>query len=75
MKQSIFEGFTLDVLKNYITYERFFNISKKIEDEKILPTGKTKSLLVKYVDLHPSTIEEKTEIIIDPLILIIQSNK
>ncbi len=65
MKQSIFEGFTLDVLKNYITYERFFNISKKIEDEKILPTGKTKSLLVKYVDLHPSTIEEKTEIIID----------
>ena len=57
--------FTLDVLKNYITYERFFNISKKIEDEKILPTGKTKSLLVKYVDLHPSTIEEKTEIIID----------
>ena len=65
MKQSIFEGFTLDVLKNYITYERFFKISKKIEDEKILPTSKTKSLLVKYVDLHQSTIEEKTGIIID----------
>ena len=47
---SIFEKFTLDVLKNYTTYERYFYINKKIEEDKILPKSKTKSLLIKKVD-------------------------
>jgi type I restriction enzyme R subunit len=29
MKQSIFEGFTLDVLSNYTTYKRYFKVSQK----------------------------------------------
>jgi len=51
MRQSISEGFTLDVLKDYTTYERFFRLNKKVEEDKSLPTSKVKKLLVKWVDL------------------------
>ena len=33
MKQAIQEGFILDVLTNYTTYQRFFKLSKDIEDD------------------------------------------
>ena len=65
MKQSIQENFTLDVLKNYTTYERYFTINKKIDEDKLLPKSKTKSLLIKKVDLDKKPIEFKTKIILD----------
>lgn len=33
MRQAIEEGFILDVLKNYITYELYFKLTKAIEDD------------------------------------------
>lgn len=33
MKQAIQEGFILDVLKNYVTYDTYFKIGKKIADD------------------------------------------
>tara|TARA_A200000113_G_scaffold146512_1_gene131806 strand:- start:376 stop:3297 length:2922 start_codon:yes stop_codon:yes gene_type:complete len=65
MQQSIAENFTLDVLKNFITYERFFNITKKIEDDKIFTKSKLRSKIIKYVDSHPKTIKQKVSIIIE----------
>ena len=68
MKQSISEGFTLDVLQNYTTYERYFRLNKKIEEDKELPESRVKKMLVKYVDIHPHTISEKTKIILEHFI-------
>lgn len=68
MKQSISEGFTLDVLENYTTYERYFRLNKKIEEDKELPKSKVKKMLVNYVDIHPHTITEKTKIILEQFI-------
>jgi type I restriction enzyme R subunit len=65
MKQSISEGFTLDVLQNYTTYERYFRLNKKIEEDKELPESRVKKMLVKYVDIHPHTISEKSKIILE----------
>jgi len=65
MKQSISENFTLDVLKHYTTYERYFRLNKKIEEDKELPESRIKKMLVKYVDIHPHTIREKTRIILE----------
>ena len=65
MRQSISEGFTLDVLQNYTTYERYFRLNKKIEEDKELPESRVKKMLVKYVDIHPHTISEKTKIILE----------
>lgn len=66
MKQSIFEGFTLDVLSNYTTYKRYFNILQKGGKEDIeLPEGKVKRELVNFVDTHPEVIRQKVSIILE----------
>jgi len=65
MKQSISEGFTLDVLQKYTTYKRYFRLNKKIAEDKELPEHRVKKMLVKYVDIHPHTISEKTKIILE----------
>jgi type I restriction enzyme R subunit len=64
MRQSIAEKFTLDVLQYYTTYKRYFRLNKKIEEDKELPKSRVKKMLVKYVDIHPHTISEKTKIIL-----------
>jgi len=68
MKQSIAENFTLDILRNYITYPRYFKLNEKIQNDKSLPKTKARSHLVKVVDLLPHTIKEKTKIMLDHFI-------
>lgn len=66
MKQSIHEGFTLDVLSNYTTYKRYFKVLQKDGKEDIeLPEGKVKRELVNYVDTHPEVIRQKVSIILE----------
>lgn len=65
MKQSIAEGFTLDVLENYTTYKRYFKLNKTIEGDKQLPESRVKKMLVNWVDIQPHTIREKTRIILE----------
>jgi type I restriction enzyme R subunit len=65
MKQSIFEGFTLDVLQNYTTYKRYFKVLQTQEEDIELPEGKVKKELVNYVDSHHETIKQKVTIILD----------
>jgi type I restriction enzyme R subunit len=67
MKQSIHEGFTLDVLKNYTTYKRYFKVLQSGEDKE-LPEGKVKKELVNYVDSHYETIRQKVSIILEHFI-------
>ena len=65
MRQSIAEGFTLDVLQNYTTYQRYFKLVKNVEDDQEYEEGKTRRTLLNYVDLHPHSIRQKTEIMLD----------
>lgn len=65
MEQSIYEGFTLDVLKSYTTYKRYFKVNQKGQDDKEVPEGKARQELVKFVDTHPETIRQKVSIILD----------
>lgn len=65
MKQAIQEGFIMDVLSNYATYEQYFKLLKVSEDDKELAKNKTKKALMRFVNLHPSVISQKVEIIIE----------
>lgn len=65
MRQSIAEGFTLDVLANYCTYERYFKLFKKMEEDREVPKSKVMRQLVNYVDLQPHTIREKVKVMLD----------
>ncbi len=64
MDQSIHEGFTLNVLRNYTTYKRYFRVRQIGEVDKAIPTTKGKNVLVKYVDSHELTIRSKVNIIL-----------
>ena len=67
MKQSIGEGFTLDVLKSYTTVNRYFKFKKKGNDIN-LPKKRSKKELIKWVDSNPETISRKVSIILDHLL-------
>ena len=65
MKQAIEEEFVHDVLKNYTTYETYFGLVKKIEDDPKLDKRQASKALARFLSLHPHNISQKTEIIID----------
>ena len=65
MRQAIEERFILDVLRGYTTYKRFFKLAKAIADDPELDKRKASSALARFVNLHPTNIAQKTEIIIE----------
>ena len=65
MRQAIEEGFILDVLQNYVTYETYFKLAKKIEDDPAFEKAKATKALTRYVSLHPYNIAQKTEIMVE----------
>jgi len=65
MHQSINENFTLDVLQNYTTYKRYFKVKQTKDGDIEIPTGKGKQALIRYVDSHEMTIQNKVQIMLD----------
>ncbi len=65
MRQSISEGFTLDVLQNYTTFKRYFELVKSVPEDKQYEKTQTLRALTNYVDLQPHSIETKTRIILE----------
>jgi type I restriction enzyme R subunit len=66
MEQAIKEGFIRDVLKNYMSFKRYYKIIKRTEiDDKEYEKKKTVRLLGSYVDLQDHAIERKARIMIE----------
>ena len=66
MEQAIKEGFIKDVLKNYISYKRYYKLIKRTEiDDKEYDKKKTVRVLANYVDLQDHAIDKKANIILD----------
>jgi type I restriction enzyme R subunit len=65
MRQAIQEGFILDVLKNYTPYNVYWDLVKSVEDDPQYSKKTATKKLAKYMVLHPTNIDQKTEIIIE----------
>ena len=65
MKQAIEEGFILDVLANYTTYNSYYQIQKSIADNPEFDAKTAQKKLKAYVESAPQTIATKAEIIVD----------
>ena len=65
MRQSISEGFTLDVLQNYTTFRRYFELVKSVPEDKEYEKARTLRELTNYVDLQHHSIETKTQIMLE----------
>lgn len=65
MKQAIQEGFILDVLQNYMTYNTCFKIAKTIPDNPEVPASRAAKIIRRFEDLHPYNISQKAQIIVE----------
>ncbi len=66
MEQAIKEGFILDVLKNYMSWKRYYKLIKRTEiEDKEYEKKKTIRVLSSYVDLQDHAIEKKARIMIE----------
>ncbi len=65
MRQAIEEGFILDVLQRYTSYATYYKLQKQAEDDPELPIKKASRALAKFMSLHETNINQKTEVIIE----------
>jgi len=65
MRQAIEEGFILNVLQNYMTYDTCFKIAKTTEDNPDVPSSRAAKVIRKYQELHPYNISQKSRIIVE----------
>lgn len=72
MRQAIDEGYILDVLANYITYDtkwRLRNAAVEQAESRIanpeVDAAKAKVKLVRYAEQHPKSLEQKAKLIVD----------
>ncbi|MCH4183466.1 MAG: type I restriction endonuclease [Prevotella sp.] len=74
MKQAIDEGFILDVLKNYTTFQTMFELTEKTKESENDAADKDKSkyekqnalkLMMQYVNTHPYVIDYKANMMVD----------
>lgn len=66
MRQAIEEGFILDTLANYLTYDTYYRLANGLttKDPEV-PKGKAAAALARFVSLHPSAFSQKAEIIVE----------
>lgn len=64
MKQAIEEGFIKDVLLNYTTYQSFYSLLKRIEDDPEYDKKRAQKKLKAYVESHEHAIKKKAILMI-----------
>ncbi len=65
MKQAIEEGFILDVLQNYTTYNTFYTLNKEIAEDPKCKTNDAKRQIARYIELNETNVAQRTEIIVE----------
>lgn len=70
MAQAIEEGFILDVLTNYSTYDMFLRVKNTLDadddgTEIRVNTGEAVSNIVRYARLHPTAIAQKVRVVVE----------
>lgn len=65
MRQAIEEHYIKDVLANYTSYQRYYELVKLTAADPNLPRRKTAQAIARFVELHPHNIAQKVEIIIE----------
>lgn len=65
MKQAIEEGFILDVLQNYITYNTYYTLNKEIAEDPKCKTNDAKRQIARYIELNETNVAQRTEIIVE----------
>ncbi|MEU8139760.1 type I restriction endonuclease subunit R [Streptodolium elevatio] len=63
MRQAIEEGFILDPLRNYVTYNTYWKLVNENPDEREVDPKKANSLLARFAVTHESTVAQHAQVI------------
>lgn len=65
MRQAIEEGFILDPLRNYVTYNTYWKLVNQNPDEREVDPSKANTLLARYALTHDSTVAQHAQVIVE----------
>ena len=65
MRQAIEEGFILDVLRHYTTYDTYFKLLKRAADDPHVERKPAARALARFLHLHPHNVAQKTEVMVE----------
>ncbi|MCB0863729.1 MAG: type I restriction endonuclease subunit R, partial [Solirubrobacterales bacterium] len=65
MKQAIEEGFILDVLRGYTTYDTAFELYENGEKSEVVDESAATKQTLRWVKLHPTNIGQKAKLIVE----------
>lgn len=65
MRQAIEEGFILDVLRNYTTYQTYYKLIQTTAQDPDVKKREAATALARFVSLHPHSIAQKVEVIVE----------
>ncbi|BCL16047.1 type I restriction endonuclease subunit R [Micromonospora sagamiensis] len=65
MRQAIEEGFILDPLRSYVTYDTYWKLVNANPDEREVDSAKANKELARYALTHDSTVAQHAQIIVE----------
>jgi type I restriction enzyme R subunit len=65
MRQAIEEGFIMDVLERYTTYDTYFRLARAGEEDPEVSVREASKAIATYVTLHPSVVAQKAAIAVE----------
>ena len=65
MRQAIDEGFILDVLRHYTTYDTYFKLLKQSAGDPHVERKPAARALARFLNLHPHNVAQKTEVMVE----------
>lgn len=65
MRQAIEEGFILDPLRHYLTYNTYWKLVNQNPDEREVDPAKANPLLARYALTHDSTVAQHAQVVIE----------
>ena len=65
MRQAIEEGFVLNVLRHYTTYDAYFKLLKQSAADPRVERKPAARALARFLNLHPHNVAQKTEVMVE----------
>lgn len=65
MRQAIEEGFILDVLRQYTTFDVYWKVRQATPGDPEVPTAKASAEIAKVISLHEHNVAQRAKIVVD----------
>ncbi|WFE60231.1 type I restriction endonuclease [Micromonospora sp. WMMD712] len=65
MRQAIEEGFILDPLRNYVTYDTYYKLANGNPEDRKVDRSKANPLIARYALTHDSTVAQRAQVIVE----------